>query len=86
VPKFTQRHYIAVAELFWTRSQELRRFGDPPTLYQEAHWNEWLLLQRRFSQMFVQDNPRTEKNHPFGFKPEVFDKACGRKEFPAQDS
>jgi hypothetical protein len=67
-PKFTTRHYNAVADLFWIRDQELRTFGRP-SLYQEGHRNEWLLLQKRFRNLFAGDNA--------GFKPEKFDRACG---------
>jgi hypothetical protein len=68
VPKFTERHHNAVADLFWIRGQELLSFGEP-SLYQEAHVNEWRVLQGRFRNLFSGDNAR--------FKPEKFDRACG---------
>lgn len=68
MPKFQQRHYNAVADLFWIRQQELLSLGDP-SLYQEAHRNEWFVLQKRFRNLFAGDNAK--------FKPTKFDIACG---------
>lgn len=68
MPKFTQQHHNAVADLFWIRRQELRSFGLPSN-QQEAHLIEWAVMQRRFRNLFAGDNTR--------FKPGKFDRACG---------
>jgi hypothetical protein len=68
VSKFTQRHYVATAEVFWTRRQELGPVEEL-TLYQQGHLNEWTLLQKRFVTLFSGDNSK--------FRQSIFDRACG---------
>lgn len=68
MPKFQQRHYNAVADLFWIRQQELRSLPAAPG-FQRAHVREWTILQARFRNLFAGDNG--------SFKPEKFDRACG---------
>lgn len=68
MPKFQQRHYNAVADLFWIRRQELRSFGELTHIH-AGRMNEWGVMQARFRNLFAGDNVR--------FKPDKFDRACG---------